>query len=136
MVVVIVDRGQSVRCLSRLCRRLVLLLVQLLLGLAGLRLRRLLLGAHKLRVVNEAVLTVVVHRQDRIDERQQLVVGEDLLLDAGLRVVVTVRLLLLAALLCPGVLVRCVVAVCDVDGRDWWRVQLVDAFVCRVFVRV
>lgn len=87
-----------------------LLLLHLLLGLAGGRLRRLLLGAHELWIVDEAVLAVVVHRQDRIDERQQLVVGEDLLLDAGLRVVVIV-LLLFAALLCPCALVRCILGV-------------------------
>lgn len=90
------------RCLyinncSRLRWHLVLLLLQLLLLL---RMGGLLLGAHKLRIVNEAVLVVVVHRQNGIDEGEQFLVGEDLLFDGRLGRIVIVIVLLLAALFC------------------------------------
>lgn len=50
---------------------------------------RLVLGPHKLRIVNEPVPIVVVGVQNRIDQRGQLVVREDLILVGGLVLVFT-----------------------------------------------
>lgn len=50
---------------------------------------RLVLGPHKLRIVNEPVPIVVVGVQNRIDQGRQLVVREDLILVGGLVLVFT-----------------------------------------------
>lgn len=65
-------------------------------------LRRLSLGGglvlrpHKLRIVDEAVLVVIVRSEDGIDQRGQFIVGEDFVLVAGLA-----GLLLIFAFLVP-----------------------------------